>query len=161
MTILKHQFLAAALLLPVALAACRGRSKTPSEIAADSTIIENLPTAEVIYSGIITAQDSSGIRYTVALDYDKEGGSPTGKYELVQTYLFDSIDSAEGQTYETEGRFTIARRGAVCFLRLDPPTASGEEVLYFLTEPDGSSLTLTDSTLIVPDTPGIRRKLTL
>ncbi|MDE6177266.1 MAG: hypothetical protein K2F71_06970, partial [Paramuribaculum sp.] len=55
----------------------------------------------------------------------------------------------------------LKRRGAVYFLRLDPPMGSGEDVLYFVAATDGSSLTLADSTLQVKENPGFNHTLVI
>lgn len=127
---------------------------------------------EEVYTGVMPAADVAGIRYTLRLDYDDDHGYTDGDYDLYETYLQADSTSMTGyrdlKTYTTEGDFRvetgIPSNPNAKYLKLVPkphessPGASNE-TLYFLINPNDSSITMLNSQRELPDSTGLNYTL--
>lgn len=107
-----------------------------------------------VYTGVLPAADASGIRYTLALDYDDDNGYTDGDYKLVQTYLVsDSVARLkyrDSVSFKDKGDFTVTAQNGRKVIKLTPsPKSKQGEILYFLVDND-STITLTMASLEAP-----------
>ncbi len=149
-------FSAAGLAL-MSMAACSGNCNKNGE-CVKSDIDE-------VYTGVIPAADTDGIRYTLTLDYDDEGKD--GDYKLVETYIQSDSTSATGysdvKTYASEGDFKVEKKGDKTYIKLikdqkDSQAGSVETPIYFLVDSD-STITMTNNQLEVSQNPGLNYTL--
>lgn len=119
-----------------------------------------------VYTGIIPAADCDGVRMTVHLDFDDN--AKDGDYKMVEIYFNNDTTSVSGvtdvKTFTSEGDFTVGQQGGKKYYKLvqdaKDSMAGSADVTYFLVDSD-STITMTNSTLDVPTTPGMNYTLKL
>lgn len=109
---------------------------------------------DLIYTGILPAADTDGIRYQLKLDYDDDANYTKGDYDLIETYIAADTTAVGGMkdlaSYKSEGDFTVISENGKKYLKLikdnkdSNPNASSP--LYFEVAND-SILTLVNSDL--------------
>ncbi|MBD5212749.1 MAG: copper resistance protein NlpE [Bacteroidales bacterium] len=118
-----------------------------------------------VFTGVLPAADCDGIRYTLHLDYDDNGKD--GDYKLVETYLRQDSTGMAGikdiASFASEGDFVVSQDNGKTIIKLvkdqkDSGAGSVETPIYFIANGD-STLTLTNDSLKVPDTPGLNYTL--
>lgn len=109
---------------------------------------------ERLYTGLLPAADTDGIRYTLHLEYDEDHNFKGGEYHLIQTYLVEdttqNMHTRDIHSSNAEGTFEqISGSGddyALKYIKLTPDRNSNGDRLYFLIESD-STLVLVDEQL--------------
>lgn len=121
---------------------------------------------DMVYTGVLPAADTDGIRYTLNLDYDK--GNMKGDYDLIETYIQSDTTSATGYSdkvsFRSEGDFIVENKDGNKYLRLvkdaRDSSASAVSNLNFLVESD-STIVLVNADLQKSETPGLNYTLKL
>ncbi len=146
-------------LLTLAMAACDGKDCKGGSCANKDV--------DKVYTGVLPAADTDGVRYTLRLDYDDNGMK--GDYDLVETYLqADSLSTVgykDARSFTSEGDFKVEKKGDKTYLQLikdqkDSSIGSAETPMYFVVDSD-STLTMTNASLEVSTTPGMNYTLKL
>jgi len=124
-----------------------------------------------VYSGILPAADTDGIRYTLKVDYDDDSNLTKGDYDLVEEYLeANGTNSYRSiKRVKSEGDFTVMTKTVngktVKYLRLVPDAGdsdaeAGTEPMYFRVDSNGS-ITMVNSDLKASTNPGLNYTLTV
>ncbi len=123
---------------------------------------------DLVYTGILPAADTDGVRYTLTLDYDKD---TKGDYDLNQTYV--ALDSlAPGgyknlNSFKSEGDFYVENKTVdgqnVKYLRLVPEAkdSNGDTTTLYMLVTNDSTLTLVGADLKVPENKDLNYDLKL
>lgn len=145
-------FSAAGLAL-ISMAACSGNCSDKGSCAKSDV--------DEVYTGVIPAADTEGIRCTLLLDYDDSGND--GDYTFVQTYIQADTTAAIGysdiSTFVTEGDFKVEQKGDKKYIKLEADksqTGAAATPVYFVVD-SGSAITMTNDQLQV--TPGLNYTL--
>ncbi len=72
---------------------------------------------EETYTGILPGADTSGIHYTLTLDYDDDSRATTGDYDLLMSY---TTNDGRSVTDRSEGDFSVVTRENETFVNLSP-----------------------------------------
>ena len=109
-----------------------------------------------VFTGVLPAADCDGIRYTLHLDYDDNGKD----LRQDSTGMAGIKDIA---SFASEGDFVVSQDNGKTIIKLvkdqkDSGAGSVETPIYFIANGD-STLTLTNDSLKVPDTPGLNYTL--
>lgn len=156
-------FMAAALSM-MTMAACSGNQKCSGEKTCCSD-----GDKKELYTGVLPAADSDGVRYSLKLEYDDDHNYTDGDYDLLETYLEQDSTSAigfkDGKSFKSEGDFTVMDKDGKKYLKLiqdakDSAKGSNAGPLYFLVESD-STLVMVNSDLQVSENPGLNYTLKL
>lgn len=118
---------------------------------------------DMVYTGLLPAADTSGVRYTLSLDYDDDKNNSEGDYYLVETYL--AKDSTSNETsFKSEGDFTVEQKEGAKYLRLTADakdsSAGASRNLYFRVDSD-STLTMVNDSLEPSANPNLNYTLKL
>lgn len=105
-----------------------------------------------LFTGVLPAADSEGIRYQLKLDYDHNFSK--GDYDLVETYLVADSTAVTGVadkvSYKSEGDFTVVEQNGKKYLKLlkdiKDSHANAASNLYFEVSSD-STLTMVNADL--------------
>ncbi len=150
--------LAAAAAAVLSLSACSGNKSCD-----DKACTKDDKAKEMVYTGVLPAADADGVRYTLHLDYDKDGNE--GDYTLLETYIKADTISATGysdlKSLKSEGDFKVEKQGDKTYLKLvKDASGSSDAPMYFLVDSD-NAITLTNAELEVSTTPGMNYTLKL
>ncbi len=144
---------ATALSMLALLASCGNGNKSCN---GDKACSQNCDTDKVeMYSGILPAADTDGVRYTLKLEYDKDDNFKKGDYELVEQYLAADSTAVGGyrdvKIFHSEGDFTVNTDQGKTVYRLiqdlkDSQAGSNAGPIYFVADND-STLTMVNADL--------------
>lgn len=146
---MKKTILAAAVLATLTFGACSNSNNSCASAGSCHNVDDQ------VYTGVLPAADAAGVRYTLALDYDKDDNCKEGDYKLTETYLEADSTSVAGHkdrnSFTSEGDFTVRTQDGKKYLKLvrdadDSAKGSAEGPLYFLVDSD-STLTLVNADL--------------
>ncbi|MDE6768742.1 MAG: copper resistance protein NlpE [Muribaculaceae bacterium] len=137
----KTIYMMAAALSMFSMAACTGNQKSNGDQkVADGDKKE-------IYTGILPAADTDGVRYSLELEYDDDHNYTDGDYDLLETYLEADSTSVggfkDGKSFKSEGDFTVMDKEGKKYLKLvqdkdDSQEGSNVGPMYFLVESDST-----------------------
>ncbi len=159
----KTIYIAAAALSLMSMAACNSNQKSNGDqqgAAGDK---------KELYTGVLPAADTDGVRYSLELEYDDDHNYTDGDYDLLETYLEADTTSAvgfkDGKSYKSEGDFTVMDKDGKKYLKLvqdvkDSQEGSNVGPMYFLVDSD-STIVMVNSDLQVSETPGLNYTLKL
>lgn len=159
----KTMLMMAAALSMMTLAACSGNQKS----SGDKSNCEKGDKKE-LYTGVLPAADTDGVRYALKLEYDDDHNYTDGDYDLLETYLerdtTNAVGFKDGKSFKSEGDFTVMDKDGKKYLKLvqdvkDSAKGSIEGPLYFLVESD-STIVMVNSDLQLSETPGMNYTLT-
>lgn len=118
-----------------------------------------------VYTGVLPAADTDGVRYTLTLDYDDDAND--GDYKLVETYMQADTTAVTGysdvKTFTSEGDFKVIKKGDKTYIKLikdqkDSQAGSVDTPIYFVVDSD-STITMTNDQFEVSTTPGMNYTL--
>lgn len=159
----KSIFIAAAAISLMSMAACTGNQKSNG----DSKFADG--DKKELYTGVLPAADTDGVRYALQLDYDDDHNYTDGDYDLLETYLEADTTSAlgfkDGKSYKSEGDFTVMDKDGNKYLKLvqdvkDSQAGSNVGPMYFLVESD-STIVMVNSDLQKAENPEMNYTLKL
>lgn len=159
----KFVYLAAAAMSVVAMSACSGNKSCDGNKACDG----KMKKGDMVYTGVLPAADTDGVRYTLKLDYDDDNNKK-GDYDLVETYLATDTTATNGyrddKSFTSEGDFTVIAKEGKDYLQLVQDVKDSMQgsatTLNFLVEND-STLVLVNSDFQKSETPGLNYTLKL
>lgn len=123
---------------------------------------------EELYTGLLPAADTDGIRYTLHLEYDEDHNFKGGDYHLIQTYVVEDttqhMHTRDIHSSNSEGLFEVRDGSGDDFNKhyivLTPDRNSNGDVLYLLIDND-STLVLVDKNLQPSENVDLNYKLKL
>ncbi|MBD5290549.1 MAG: copper resistance protein NlpE [Bacteroides sp.] len=151
----KTVYVAAAALAVLTLSACGNKTCNNGKCGRQGDRKE-------LYTGVLPAADTDGIRYTLSLDYDDDHNFTDGDYDLIETYIASDSTSFTGyrdlKSFKSEGDFTVSDNAGKKVLRLvqdvrDSQPGSTSTPIYFLVDSD-STLVMVNADLELPTRPG-------
>lgn len=98
------------MLMLLASASCCNNHRCANGTAAKGDVEET-------YTGILPGADTSGIHYTLTLDYDDDSRATTGDYDLLMSY---TTNDGRSVTDRSEGDFSVVTRENETFVNLSP-----------------------------------------
>lgn len=116
---------------------------------------------DMVYTGVIPAADTDGIRYSLTLDYDDDDNYMKGDYDLLETYIQSDSTSFTGykdlKSFKSEGDFTVEKKDGKTYLKLvqdvkDSQAGSNGGPIYFEVASD-STLTMVNAEYQLPTRP--------
>lgn len=122
-----------------------------------------------LYTGVVPAADTDGVRYMLSLEFDDDHNYNKGDYDLIETYLKADTTAttgyADGKSFKSEGDFTVMQKDGKSYLKLvqdvkDSEKGSNAGPIYFLVESD-STIVMVNSDLQVSENPDLNYTLKL
>ncbi len=162
----KAIYMVAAGLSLMSMAACSGNKTCNGDKSCGSGADGD---KKELYTGVLPAADTDGVRYTLSLEYDDDKNYTDGDYDLIETYLKADTTATtgytDGKSFKSEGDFTVEKKDGKSYLKLvqdvkDSDAGSNVGPMYFLVESD-STLVMVNSDLQVSETPGLNYTLKL
>lgn len=158
----KTLFFTTAAFAAISIASCSGPKKTDSEQGETRSELE-------VYSGILPAADTDGIKYTLRLNFSPDSDFKSGSYDLEESYLMVDTLSTDGfkctGTDISNGTFSVfAGEGSDSgrhYLKLDNSSDTvAAPPVFFLIEND-STLTMVNQQLEPSVNPDLNYSLIL